>query len=85
MDKLKQEQERVDNLICTMIKLYPLSLSYAFKRASELTGKSKGYVCNRYYSKIRHERQLFCIKTDEVEIWNKKRMSKSDMENAETF
>ncbi len=76
--------QQVDNLICTMIRLHPLSLRYAFKRASELTGKSISYCQHRYYHTLRHERQLFCIKTDEVEIWNRKRMTKEEL-NPETI
>jgi hypothetical protein len=32
-------------------------------------------IRSRYYNTLRHERQLFCVKTDEVEIWNRKKMT----------
>lgn len=73
-------KEQLDSLICTVIKIYPLNLTYAFRRASELTGVAVSSIANRYYSVIRHEKQIFCVKTDEVEIWNKKRMTKQEME-----
>lgn len=64
------------NLIVTIIKCHPLSLSYAFLRAAKLIGVSKSKVSYVYYSELRHTRKIFCIKTDEVEIWNQKRKSK---------
>lgn len=71
-------KEQLDNLICTVIKIYPLNLTYAFRRASELTGIGISTIASRYYSVLRHERQLFCVKTEEVEIWNQKRMTKDE-------
>lgn len=74
----------IDNLIITMIKIYPLSLSYAFLRASQLTGRSKSYCQNRYYNIIRHEVTVFSIKTELVEIKNTKRFSKKALEEMES-
>jgi len=78
-----KSQEQLDNLICTMIKIHPINLSYSFRRSAFITGKTVGYITQRYYSKIRYERQLFCIRTDEVEIWNKKRLSKAERDELE--
>jgi len=74
-----KSREQLDNLICTMVMIYPLNLSFAFRRASAVTGIPVGKIAGRYYSHLRIHRQLFCIKTDEVEIWNQKRMTKSEM------
>lgn len=75
-----KSRDQLDNLICTVIKIYPLNLTYAFRRASQLTGVPISAIANRYYSVLRHERQIFCVKTEEVEIWNQKRMGKDEYE-----
>jgi hypothetical protein len=76
--KLKNK-EQLDNLIITMVKLYPTNLTYAFKRVSDVTGIKPLVISNRWYTNIRHRSEVvYKIVTDEVEIKNT-RVMKSDM------
>jgi len=76
--KLKNK-EQLDNLIITMVKLYPTNLTYAFKRVSDVTGVKPLVISNRWYTNIRHRSEVvYKIVTDEVEIKNT-RVMKSDM------
>jgi hypothetical protein len=74
-----KNKEQLDNLIITMVKLYPTNLTYAFKRVSDVTGVKPLVISNRWYTNIRHRSEVvYKIVTDEVEIKNT-RVMKSDM------
>lgn len=74
-----KNKEQLDNLIITMVKLYPTNLTYAFKRVSDVTGIKPLVISNRWYTNIRHRSEVvYKIVTDEVEIKNT-RVMKSDM------
>ena len=77
--KEQDPNEQLDNLICTLVKIHPLSLNFAFKRAAHISKAKLSLIRSRYYNKLRHERQLFCVKTDEVEIWNRKKMTNDEL------
>ena len=68
-----KNKEQLDNLIITMVKLYPTNLQYAFKRVSDVTGIKPLVVTNRWYSNIRHRSEvIYKVVTDELEIRNTK-------------
>jgi hypothetical protein len=74
-----KNKEQLDNLIITMVKLYPTNLQYAFKRVSDVTGIKPLVVTNRWYSNIRHRSEvIYKVVTDEVEIRNTK-TTRSDL------
>jgi hypothetical protein len=74
-----KNKEQLDNLIITMVKLYPTNLTYAFKRVSDVTGVKPLVISNRWYTNIRHRSEVvYRIVTDEVEIKNT-RVMRSDM------
>jgi hypothetical protein len=74
-----KNKEQLDNLIITMVKLYPTNLTYAFKRVSDVTGIKPLVISNRWYTNIRHRSEVvYRIVTDEVEIKNT-RVMRSDM------
>jgi hypothetical protein len=74
-----KNKEQLDNLIITMVKLYPTNLTYAFKRVSDVTGIKPLVISNRWYTNIRHRSEVvYKIVTDEVEIKNT-RVMRSDM------
>lgn len=68
--------ENVDNLIVTLIKIYPLSIAYACLRASQISGRTHSFCRNRWYGHIRHNVDVFSIKTEHVELVNMKRLPK---------
>jgi hypothetical protein len=74
-----KNKEQLDNLIITMVKLYPTNLTYAFKRVSDVTGIKPLVVSSRWYSNIRHRSEvIYKVVTDEVEIRNTK-STRSDL------
>jgi hypothetical protein len=74
-----KNKEQLDNLIITMVKLYPTNLTYAFKRVSDVTGIKPLVISSRWYTNIRHRSEVvYKIVTDEVEIKNT-RVMRSDM------
>jgi hypothetical protein len=74
-----KNKEQLDNLIITMVKLYPTNLQYAFKRVSDITGITPLVVTNRWYSNIRHRSEvIYKVVSDEVEIRNTK-TTRSDL------
>ena len=74
-----KNKEQLDNLIITMVKLYPTNLQYAFKRVSDVTGIKPLVVTNRWYSNIRHRSEvIYKVVTDELEIRNTK-STRSDL------
>jgi hypothetical protein len=74
-----KNKEQLDNLIITMVKLYPTNLTYAFKRVSDVTGVKPLVISSRWYTNIRHRSEVvYRIVTDEVEIKNT-RVMRSDM------
>ena len=74
-----KNKEQLDNLIITMVKLYPTNLTYAFKRVSDVTGIKPLVISNRWYTNIRHRSEVvYRIVTDEVEIKNT-RVMRSDL------
>ena len=74
-----KNKEQLDNLIITMVKLYPTNLTYAFKRVSDVTGIKYLVISNRWYTNIRHRSEvIYKVVTDEVEIKNT-RVMRSDM------
>jgi hypothetical protein len=74
-----KNKEQLDNLIITMVKLYPTNLTYAFKRVSDVTGIKPLVISSRWYTNIRHRSEVvYRIVTDEVEIRNT-RVMRSDM------
>jgi len=74
-----KNKEQLDNLIITMVKLYPTNLKYAFARVSDLTGVKIMVISNRWYSNIRHRSEVFYkIVTDSIEIRNT-RVTKSNL------
>ena len=76
--KIRSKQQ-LDNLIITMVKLYPTNLTYAFSRVSDITGYGPRVVANRWYSNIRHRSEVvYKVVSDEVEIRNT-RVTRSDM------
>ena len=74
-----KNKEQLDNLIITMVKLYPTNLTYAFKRVSDVTGIKPLVISSRWYTNIRHRSEVvYRIVTDEVEIKNT-RVMRSDL------
>ena len=74
-----KNKEQLDRIIITMVKLYPTNLTYAFGRASEITGYGARVISARWYSNIRHRSEVvYKVVTDEVEIRNTK-TTRSDM------
>lgn len=74
-----KNKEQLDNLIITMVKLYPINLAYAFTRVSEITGIGFSVISNRWYSNIRHRSEVvYKLVSDDVEIRNT-RVMRSDM------
>jgi hypothetical protein len=74
-----KNKEQLDNLIITMVKLYPTNLTYAFKRVSDVTGIKPLVISSRWYTNIRHRSEVvYKIVTDEVEIKNT-RVMRSDL------
>ena len=74
-----KNKEQLDNLIITMVKLYPTNLQYAFARVSDVTGIKVMVISNRWYSNIRHRSEVFYkIVTDSIEIRNT-RVTKSNL------
>jgi hypothetical protein len=74
-----KNKEQLDNLIITMVKLYPTNLTYAFKRVSDITGVKPLVISSRWYTNIRHRSEVvYRIVTDEVEIKNT-RVMRSDL------
>jgi len=74
--KIKDRQQ-FDNLIITMIKLYPTNLTYAFNRVSEISGAKYLTVQNRWYKHLRHREAVYTIVTDSVIIRNTRIMRSS--------
>jgi hypothetical protein len=76
--KIKNKKQ-LDNLIITMVKLYPTNLRYAFERVSDISGIKVMVISNRWYSNIRHRSEVFYkIVTDSIEIRNT-RVTKSHL------
>ena len=74
-----KNKEQLDNLIITMVKLYPTNLTHAFKRVSDVTGIKPLVISSRWYTNIRHRSEVvYRIVTDEVEIKNT-RVMRSDL------
>lgn len=76
--KIRSKQQ-LDNLIITMVKLYPTNLTYAFSRVSDITGYSLSVISSRWYSNIRHRSEVvYKVVSDKIEIRNT-RITRSDM------
>lgn len=74
-----KNKAQLDNIIITMIKLYPTNLTYAFGRVSDITGFSVRVISGRWYSNIRHRSEVvYKVVSDEIEIRNTK-TTRSDL------
>lgn len=71
--------QQEDNLICTFVKLYSFNIKFGLNRASQMLGKSFGSISHRYYHKLRAEREIFSVKFGDIEIWNSRRITESDI------
>jgi hypothetical protein len=67
-------KEKLDNMIVIMVKTYPMNLTHAFTRVSEVTGYKFMTVQNRWYSHVRHRETIYTLKSEFVEIKNTRTM-----------
>ena len=49
------------NLIKKYVKRYPSNLSVAFEKVSEVTGRSKHAICQKYYKTVKDDGMLYVI------------------------
>ena len=60
------------NLIKKYVKRYPSNLSVAFEKVSEVTGRSKHAICQKYYKTVKDDGMLYVISSDASSKVNQK-------------
>jgi hypothetical protein len=69
----KEQGEKIDNLIITMIKIYPFNIDHALRRVSELEGVTLGNCRLRWYNRLKWKHpDVFKLTSQNCEVYNTK-------------
>lgn len=80
MKKRTKISERNQNLLATLIKIYSFNITYAIKRAQELTGESETTLRSYYYGHLRKTRRLFTLNILGMELVNVCRLNTNQIQ-----
>ena len=76
------EQEQLDNLTLTMVKLYPVNLQFAFKRVASILNVKPNKVQVRWYSYLRHNHpDVMLLVTESCSFSNTKTMTSTKLDD----
>lgn len=69
----KEQGDKINNLIITMVKIYPFNIDYALRRVSELEGVTLVNCRTRWYGKLRWQNpNIVKLSSEHCEIHNTK-------------
>jgi len=69
----KEKSDKINNLIITMVKIYPFNIDHALRRVSQLEGVNLANCRTRWYGKLRWENpNVFMLSSEHCEVHNTK-------------
>ena len=76
------QQEQLDNLTLTMVKLYPVNLQFAFKRVASILSVTPSKVQVRWYYYLRHNHpDVMLLVTESCSFSNTKTMTSEKLDD----
>lgn len=77
----KEQGEKIDNLIITMIKIYPFNINHALRRVSQLEGVNLANCRIRWYGKLKWQHpNVFKLTSEHCQISNTKSISSEKLD-----
>jgi hypothetical protein len=80
----KEESDKINNLIVTMVKIYPFNIDFALSRVCQLENINMSNCRTRWYGKLRWQHQdVFKLVSDHCSVSNTKSISTEKIEESE--